>query len=136
MDRRLCKHYIVSGYFFVICRDTDIIVRRLQVHSRSFSVLIILIIFHLGVILFVRCLLLFFFASLYHCTALQCHTFCRPSMVGRNSFVAGQQARDISVHISQRWTHTNISHLLAANKGISSLYQCPKNVWHRNAVQW
>ena len=35
----------------------------------------IVIIFPLDVILFVRCLLLFFFAFLYHCTALRCHTF-------------------------------------------------------------
>ena len=34
----------------------------------------IVIIFHLDVILFVRCLLLFFFASLYQCTAFRCHT--------------------------------------------------------------
>ena len=65
-----------------------------------YSKLFILIIFHLDVILFIRCILLFFFASLYHCTALRCHChkFVRPLIAGRNSFVAGQQTRDISVH--------------------------------------
>ena len=81
----------------------------------------IVIIFHLDVILFVRCLLLFFFASLYQCTALRCHTL---SAIDRREEIPLLPAsrREILVCIFRSDRHTLISlTLLAANKEIHSL---------------
>ena len=99
----------------------------------------ILIIFHLDVILFVRCLLLFFFASLYHCMALNA-THLSAIGSGKDkkwiSLLAASR-REILVCVYRCEICTLIS--LAcwpATKEFLPFYQWPTNVWHRNVVQW